>query len=79
MFNSKKIKDLEERIALQAEYFGDRLWKLENPPKYKVGDKTKTGIICEVKIMNYKYREMPVRYWSYNEVRVNDNKTYDVK
>ena len=45
MFNSKKIKDLEKRI-------GQLEWQLENPPKYKVGDKTKTGIICEVIFLN---------------------------
>jgi len=38
MFNKKKIQELE-----------DRIWQLENPPKYKIGDKHNGGIIFEVK------------------------------
>ena len=38
MFNSKKIKELE-----------DRIWQLENPCEFKVGDKIKGCIIIEIK------------------------------
>jgi len=38
MFNKKKIQELE-----------DRIWKLENPPRYKVGDKYQNGVIIDVK------------------------------
>lgn len=76
MFNNKRIKDLEKRI-------GQLEWQLENPPKYKVGDKTKTGIICEVKLMSYISNYfigigICTNSWSYKEVRINDNKTYNV-
>jgi hypothetical protein len=75
MFNSKKIKDLEKRI-------GQLEWQLENPPKYKVGDKTKTGIICEVTLTSRDigiYTEpIYIKRWLYREVRLNDNKTYIV-
>ena len=40
MFNKKlkeKVSNLEERI-----------WKLENPPKYKLGQKVDGGIVCEI-------------------------------
>jgi hypothetical protein len=74
MFNSKKIKDLEKRI-------GQIEWQLENPPKYKVGDKTKTGIICEVTLITNRGHfyggYLPyVKSWYYKEVRIGDNKTY---
>jgi hypothetical protein len=35
MFQSKKIKHLEKEI----EFLNDRIWALENPPKFKKGDK----------------------------------------
>jgi hypothetical protein len=41
MFNSK----LKKQIASLE----DRIWQLENPPKYKVGSKIdKVWIVCEV-------------------------------
>ena len=75
MFNSKKIKDLEERIYKLE-------WQLKNTPKYKVGDKTKTGIICEVLLKpRIIYSRNGCSYdaiysWQYSEVRTNNNEIY---
>lgn len=66
MFNSKKIKELEEKILeriyrVESNHYAseyklteenivlkNRLAKLENPSKYKIGDKAKGGIVCNV-------------------------------
>lgn len=55
--NSEKIKALQrdvESLFGEVMYLKDALrfhdFKLKNPPKYKVGDKIKGGVICSVEI-----------------------------
>ena len=51
MFNSNKIKTLEEKIRSQSESI-DRLYKsidaLENPFQYKIGDKINDFIVVDM-------------------------------
>lgn len=64
MFNKKKIQELE-----------DRIWQLENPPKYKIGDKYSRGVIICVKFRPKKtinffgeHVEICPNYWEYRAV-----------
>lgn len=52
-----KLTHQENQIkALQESYkkLEDRIWLLENPPKYKVGQAVKGMIITSVEVMDYK-------------------------
>lgn len=74
MFNSKKIKELEKRLNSQLE----RIWQLENPCPYKVGQKIKQGIVIKVSFTKAFYswiNYMPNHYI----VEYFDNKSNTVK
>jgi len=82
MFNSKKIKDVEEKIVLQSKLFDaleERIWILENPPKYKLGQITKTGIVVEVVSNVYPMPYRNLSHWKYIEVRKNSDKKYSIE
>nr|MCK4930394.1 hypothetical protein [Nanoarchaeota archaeon] len=50
-----------------------RIWKLENPPKYAVGDKVDDYVVVRVEIR----RDMcNYQYWSYYIVDINTGKSY---
>lgn len=64
MFNKNKIVDLERRLdsaegkleiaKIALKNLEDRVWKLENPPKFKVGDAIKDSIIVKCTFINSK-------------------------
>jgi len=63
MFNKKKIQELE-----------DRIWKLENPPKYKVMDKYMHGVVVEVIFIKSSYYSRP--RWDYRVYYEQENRSY---
>lgn len=52
-----KVNELEtatSKLIDQNKKLEDRIWLLENPPKYKVGQAVKGMIITSVEVMDYK-------------------------
>lgn len=94
MFNKKlkqKIASLEEEILIVKKDIERRVWKLENPPKYKIGDKYKKGyivndvILRRRKLLNNNWlptflqihnpNEPCLYFWEYSIVDIKTGKT----
>lgn len=89
MFNTKlkkQIESLEDELELTQKKnteLEDRIWKLENPPKYKVGDKiSKEWIVVDCIFKEKRYRmEGIIRYyaikkeWAYTLINIKTGET----
>jgi hypothetical protein len=62
MFGNKKLKKRIDYLSDQIDYLTDNItdlnkgmlklnWQLENPPKYKIGQKTKFGTLSKVEVV----------------------------
>lgn len=82
MFNSKLKKEVEElklKIKRLEKDYETRLWKLENPFKYKIGDKySKDEIVSNVEFKIYSDDYFDVVYRGYNYTILN-TKTKKIK
>ena len=84
MFQSKKIKHLENEI----EFLKDRLWVLENPPKFKNGDIVfykngsevfKNNLIVESNKISYSFfMHVAIKEWQYNLFDVKKSKIVSI-
>ena len=65
MFNNKRIKQLEDKVS-ELEF------RLNHPPKYKVGDKVGNHVVTDVKLLKpefclgYAISGMEWRYETFN-------------
>lgn len=74
MFN-KKLKQRIDELQKEIKNQSNEIWKLQNPPQYKVGDKVgKNEVVINVSFEESWGYHGVVRYWLYKVVQVKTKK-----